>query len=52
MSEFDWVDDCAFCPACGETMSQSEIDFEKCAACGGNGFGDDDDDDFGPEQPQ
>lgn len=51
LGPFDWVDDSAFCPACGETMSQSEIDLEKCAACGGDGFGGDDDD-FGPEQAQ
>jgi hypothetical protein len=41
-----------FCAACGECMTQEEIDFDSCACCGGNGFEDDPDDDwiYGPDE--
>jgi hypothetical protein len=35
----------AFCPGCGELMSIEEEDW-GCAACGGEGFGEDDDYDY------
>lgn len=34
----------AWCVACGEPLGQEEIDFECCGCCGGEGFGDEDDD--------
>jgi len=35
--------DGSYCTVCQSILSQEEIDFECCGACGGDGFGDDDD---------
>jgi hypothetical protein len=33
----------SYCLVCQSILSQEEIDFEVCDACGGEGLGDDDD---------
>lgn len=41
-----WSHGMAFCPVCQANLGIEEIDFGQCDACGGEGFEDEDHEDY------
>jgi hypothetical protein len=41
-----WTKYGPYCAACGEPLTQEEVDFDDCDACGGEGFPEDRDEFF------